>query len=206
MMLLILGLLLFFATHSVRIVAEGWRVARIARMGEPAWKGVYSLLSLLGLALMVWGYRETRGAVELWQPPIWTRHVAGLLTLPAFVLVVAAYVPRTRIKAALGHPMLVGVMLWALAHLISNDRAGDLLLFGAFLVWAFADYLAARRRDRLAGTFYASGPMARDAAAVAIGAAAWALFAIWGHAWLIGVDPFSQVMARHPVILCIRET
>ena len=105
MMLLILGLLLFFATHSVRIVAEGWRAARIARMGEPAWKGVYSLLSLLGLALMVWGYRETRGAVELWQPPIWTRHMAGLLTLPSFVLLVAAYVPRTRIKAALGHPI-----------------------------------------------------------------------------------------------------
>jgi uncharacterized membrane protein len=190
MMLLILGLLIFFATHSLRIFAEGWRAARIARMGERAWKGVYALLSLLGFALMVWGYSETRGAPELWHPPLWTRHLAGLLTLPAFVLLVAAYVPRTRIKAAIGHPMVMGVMLWALAHVMSNGRAGDLLLFGAFLVWAFVDYLAARRRDRLSGTLYVTGPLARDAAALVIGVTAWALFAKWGHAWLIGVAPF----------------
>lgn len=190
MILLILGLLIFFATHSVRIVAEGWRTARIARMGELAWKGVYALLSLLGFALMVWGYGETRGAPELWRQPIWTRHLAGLLTLPAFVLLVAAYVPGTRIKAAIGHPMVMGVMLWALAHVMSNGRAGDLLLFGAFLVWAFVDYLAARRRDRLSGTLYVTGPLARDAAAVVIGVTAWVLFAKWGHAWLIGVAPY----------------
>jgi uncharacterized membrane protein len=191
MIVLVLGLLIFFATHSVRIVAEGWRAAQIARMGELAWKGAYSLLSLLGLALVVWGYSETRGEPELWQPPFWTRHAAGLLTLPAFVLLAAAYVPRTRIKAGVGHPMLIGVALWALAHVISNGRAGDFLLFGAFLLWAFVDYLAARRRDRRAGTLYIRGPVARDAAAVAAGVVAWALFARWGHAWLIGVDPFA---------------
>jgi uncharacterized membrane protein len=191
MMLLILGLLIFFATHSVRIFAEGWRSARIARMGEQAWKGIYSLLSLAGFALMVWGYGETRGAPELWQPPVWTRHAAGLLTLPAFVLLAAAYVPGTRIKAAVGHPMVAGVMLWALAHAMANARAGDLLLFGAFLVWAFADFLSARRRDRLSATRYATGPLARDAAAVVIGVSAWLLFAKWGHAWLIGVAPFA---------------
>lgn len=189
MSLLVLGLMIFFATHSVRIFAEEMRAASIARMGERPWKGVYALLSLLGFALMVWGYSETRGAPELWQPPIWTRHVAGLLTLPVFVLLVAAYVPRTRIKAVIGQPMVTGVMLWAVAHLMSNGRAGDLLLFGAFLVWAFFDYLAARRRDRLSGTLYVTGPLARDAAAVVIGVIAWALFAKWGHAWLIGVAP-----------------
>jgi len=190
MSLLVLGLLIFFATHSVRIFAEEMRAATIARMGERSWKGVYALLSLLGFALTVWGYSETRGAPELWQPPIWTRHLTGLLTLPAFVLWVAAYVPRTRIKAAIGQPMVMGVMLWAVAHLMSNGRAGDLLLFGAFLVWAFFDYLSARRRDRLSGTLYVTGPLARDAAAVVIGVAAWALFAKWGHASLIGVAPF----------------
>lgn len=188
---LLLGMLLFFAAHSVRIFADDWRSARIARMGEPAWKGAVALASLAGFVLMVWGYGETRAVPELWSPPLWTRHLASLLTLPAFVLLVAAYVPGTRIKAAVGHPMVIGVMLWAFAHLISNGRAGDLLLFGGFLAWAWVDYLSARSRDRLAGTRYAAGPWTRDAMATAVGIAAWALFAKWGHVWLIGVAPFA---------------
>lgn len=188
---LLLGMLIFFAAHSVRIVAEGWRNAQVARLGEQAWKGVIGLFSLAGFALMVWGYGETRAMPDLWSPPVWTRHLASLLTLPAFVLLVAAYLPGTRIKAAVGHPMVIGVMLWAFAHLLSNGRAGDLLLFGVFLIWALIDFLSARRRDRLAGTRYAAGPWLRDLAAVAIGMVAWALFARWGHAWLIGVAPFA---------------
>lgn len=188
---LLLGLLLFFAAHSARIFADDWRSARIARMGEPAWKGMIALVSLAGFALMVWGYGETRAMPELWSPPLWTRHPAALLTLPAFVLLVAAYVPCTRIKAAVGHPMVIGVMLWAFAHLISNGRAGDLLLFGGFLVWAWVDYLSARRRDRLAGTRYPAGSWTRDVAAVVVGVVAWALFARWGHVWLMGVAPFA---------------
>ena len=188
---LLLGIVLFFAAHSVRIFAEDWRSARIARMGESAWKGAVALASLAGFALMVWGYAETRALPELWHPPLWTRHPAALLTLPAFVLLLAAYVPGTRIKAVVGHPMAVGVTLWAFAHLISNGRAGDLLLFGVFLVWAGADFLAARGRDRLAGTRYATGPWTRDVAAVVVGVVAWALFARWGHVWLMGVAPFA---------------
>lgn len=191
MTLLLLGLLLFLAPHSVRIFADDWRAVRIARMGENAWKGVYSLLSLAGFGLLVWGYGETRALPELWHPPVWTRHLAALLILPAFVLLVAAYLPGTRIKAALGHPMVAGVTLWAVAHLMSNGRAGDLLLFGAFLAWAWLDFLAARRRDRRSATRYAAGPWARDALAIGIGAAAWGLFAKWGHLWLIGVAPFA---------------
>ena len=188
---MILGMLIFFATHSVRIVAEGWRDAQVARMGELVWKGVYALVSLVGLALMVWGYGETRSAPELWRPPLWSRHAAALLTLPAFVLVLAAYVPGTRIKGAIGHPMVFGVALWALAHLVSNGRAGDLLLFGAFLVWASADYVSARRRDRRMATRYRAGPIVRDALAIVAGIAVWSIFAWWGHAWLIGVAPFA---------------
>jgi uncharacterized membrane protein len=188
---LLLGMLLFFTAHSVRIVADDWRAARIARMGEQTWKGMIALVSLVGFALMVWGYGETRAMPELWNPPLWTRHLASLLTLPAFVLLVAAYVPNTRIKAAVGHPMVLGVMLWAFAHLVSNGRAGDLLLFGVFLVWAAVDYLSARGRDRSTGTRYTAGPWARDAAAVVVGVVAWALFAKWGHVWLMGVAPFA---------------
>jgi uncharacterized membrane protein len=188
---LILGMLIFFAAHSVRIYAGGWRAAQIARMGEQGWKGVIGLISLAGLALMVWGYGETRAMADLWTPPSWTRHLAALLTLPAFVLLVAAYVPGTRIKAALGHPMVIGVALWAFSHLIANGRAGDLLLFGGFLAWAWVDFLSARHRDLLARTHYPAGPWSRDLSAWIAGIVAWALFAKWGHVWLIGVAPFA---------------
>ncbi len=191
MTLLILGLVIFLGAHSVRIFADGWRAERIAQMGEKPWKAVVSLVSLAGFVLLVWGYGETRAMPELWNPPVWTRHLAALLTLPAFVLVVAAYVPGTRIKAAVGHPMVAGVKLWAFAHLIANGRAGDMLLFGAFLAWAVVDFISARRRDRLAGTRYAAGPWTRDAAAAVVGLVAWVVFARWGHAWLIGVAPFG---------------
>lgn len=191
MTILLLGILLFFSVHSVRIVAEGWRTRRIARLGENRWKGLYSLASLAGLALMVWGYGMTRTAPELWNLPVWTRHLAALLTLPAFVLLVATYVPGSRIKALIGHPMLAGVKLWAFAHLLANSRPGDVLLFGAFLAWAVIAFIAARRRDRAAGTRYAPGTVAGDVLVVAIGLGAWALFAFYGHAWLIGVRPFG---------------
>lgn len=189
---LLLGLLLFFSAHSVRILAEGWRARQIARMGEKTWKGMFAAVSLAGLALIVWGYGQTRLApVDLWFPPRWTVHVAALLTLPAFVLLVAAYVPGNRIKAAIGHPMVLGVKVWALAHLLSNGRAADVLLFGAFLIWAVLDFAAARRRDRRAGTRYPAGSAGRDAAVIGIAVAAWAAFAFLLHGWLIGVRPFG---------------
>jgi uncharacterized membrane protein len=192
MTLLILGLVLFLGVHSVRIVAEPWRTAQIARRGEGPWKGVYSLASLAGLALIIWGYADARGMPTLlWVPPTWARHAAALLTLPGFVLVTAAYVPGNRIKAAIGHPMIVGVKLWAFAHLVANGTLHALLLFGAFLTWAVLDYAAARRRDRVAGTTRAAGSVGRDLVTVAIGAGAWALFALLLHGVLIGVRPFG---------------
>ncbi|MBK7472973.1 MAG: NnrU family protein [Betaproteobacteria bacterium] len=188
---LLAGLLIFLGAHSVRIVAPGWRERRIAQLGANGWKGLYSLVSLAGLVLIVWGYGMTRGVPELWSPPVWTRHLASLLTMVSFVLVTAAYVPKNRIKAALGHPMVAGVKIWAFAHLISNGRPGDIVLFGAFMVWAIVTFLAARRRDRAAGTRYPPGALAGDLLVVAIGLAAWALFAFDGHQWLIGVRPFG---------------
>jgi uncharacterized membrane protein len=189
---LLAGLVLFLGAHSVRIFADGWRGAQIARAGTGAWKAIYSIVSLAGFAMIVWGYGQTRLApVDLWFPPAWTRHAAALLTLPAFVLLAAAYVPGTRIKAAVGHPMVAGVKVWAFAHLLSNGRLGDLVLFGAFLAWAIADFIASRRRDRAAGTRHAVGPGSRDVLAVAIGVVAWAAFAFVLHGWLIGVRPFG---------------
>ena len=192
MSLLILGLVLFLGTHSVRIVADDWRGTRIARLGLMPWKGIVSVISIIGVVLIVWGYGEARGnPVALYSPPVWTRHIAALLTVPAFILLVAAFIPGTRIKRAVGHPMVAAVKIWAFAHLLSNGTLADVVLFGAFLAWAVADYIASRRRDRAAGTVYAVGPVSRDITAVAIGLAAWAAFAFWLHAAWIGVRPFG---------------
>ena len=188
---LILGLALFLGAHSVRMLAGAWRDAQFARLGEARWKGTYSLISALGLGLIIWGYGQARlDPMVLWVPPLWTRHLAALLTLPVFVLLVAAYLPGSHIKAAIGHPMVAGVKLWALAHLLANGNLADVILFGAFLVWAVADFISARRSDRLAGRSYPVCCWTRDASVTAIGLLAWVLFALWGHAWLIGVKPF----------------
>jgi len=189
---LIVGLLIFLGTHSVRIFADDWRTRQIARLGEGKWKGLYSVVSAVGLVLIVWGFGLARSEPTfLWTPPLWTRHVAALLTVPAFILVAAAYVPGNRIKARLGHPMVVGVKVWAFAHLLANGTLAGVVLFGAFLAWAVADFASARRRDRRAGTVYPSGSLARDAVAAIVGLVAWAVFAFFLHGWLIGVRPFG---------------
>ena len=189
---LILGLIIFLGIHAVRIFADGFRTRTIERIGLKPWKGIYALLSLAGFVLLVYGYGLSRAEGEfLWSPPRWTYHVTALLMLFSFILVVAAYVPGTRIKASIGHPMVMGVKVWAFAHLLSNGRVGDVVLFGAFLAWAVADYVAARRRDRAAGTVYVSLGASRDVIAVVGGLVGYVAFALWLHFWLIGVKPFG---------------
>jgi uncharacterized membrane protein len=192
MTLLVAGLVLFLGAHSVRIFADDWRTRTIARTGEGRWKAVYSLVSLAGFVLVVWGYGAAREApVVLYATPLWTRHLAALLTLPAFVLLAAAKGPANRIRAAVGHPMVAGVKLWAFAHLLANGTLADVVLIGSFIAWAIADFVAARRRDRVEGTVRARGTTAATLAALVIGAAAWALFAFVLHGPLIGVRPFG---------------
>lgn len=189
---LILGLLLFLGAHSVRVVADGWRSRFIAARGEMAYKGLYTVVSVVGFVLIVWGYGQARLApLVLWASPIWTRHLAALLVLLAMVLLAAAYVPRNALKARLHHPMVLAVKVWALAHLLANNTLADVLLFGGFLVWAVLNFRAARARDRAAGTVYAAGTAAGTALTLGVGVAAWAALAFGGHAWLFGVRPFG---------------
>lgn len=192
MMMLMIGLMLFLGGHSIRILAEDWRRRRIAAMGEGRWKALFSVVAALGLALLAMGYGAARGeATQLWQAPAWTRHLTALLTLPAFVLLVAAYLPGSRIRAAVGHPMILGVKLWAFAHLLSNGGLADVVLFGSFLAWAAADFAAARRRDASAGVVRTGGSASRDIAVIVVGSGAWALFAWLVHGPLIGVQPVT---------------
>jgi len=190
--ILILGLLLFLGVHSVRILADGWRSRTMARIGERPWKGLYTLVSLVGFALIVWGYGLARAQpVQLWSPPPAMRHVSALLTAIAFILLAAAYVPGNGIKSRLHHPMVLSVQVWALAHLMATGNVAHVVLFGSFLLWAVLNFRAARQRDRLAGTVYAAGRPSATIMAIAIGLLAWALFAFWLHGLLIGIRPLG---------------
>lgn len=192
MAMLILGLVLFLGVHSVRIFADGWRTRQVARLGLNGWKGLYSLVSLAGFVLLVWGFGLARQhPVLLWVPPMALRHLNGLFTLVAFVLFAAAYVPGNAIKARVGHPMLAGVKLWAFGHLLATGMLHDVLLFGAFLLWAIVDFVVSRRRDRIAGVTYRKGPASLTVLTVVIGVAAWAAFAFWLHVLIVGVSPFG---------------
>jgi len=190
---LIIGLIVFIGVHSVRIVAEGCRTRLIEKTGRSTYRAMHGALSLLGLVLIIAGYGTARAVpVELWQPPAWLIHLAIVLTIPAFVFIAAAAVPATRIRKKVGHPLLLGVKLWATAHLLANGTLADVILFGAFLLWSVAAYSSARRRDRKAGTVYPVGSPWRDVSVVVAGLIGWAVFAIWLHPMLIGVAPLSM--------------
>ena len=187
---LIAGLLLFIMNHSIRLAVPDWRQRFMEQYGTNTWKALYSLFSLAGLCLIVYGYGQTRDdPVFLWTPPLAMRHIALLLTWLAFVLLAAYGVRGNHIKAWLGHPMYAGVKLWAFAHLIANGRLGDVLLFASFLMWAIAGFAISRRRDRLQGLVPPPGQTSRTLLTLVIGTVAWALFTFWLHGLLIGVAP-----------------
>jgi uncharacterized membrane protein len=187
--LLILGLVIFLGTHSFSM-ARGSRAALIAKIGEGPYKGLYSLVSLGGIVLIVIGYGQYRagGYIPVWDPPVWTRHLALLLVWIAFILFYAAYAPG-HIKARLKHPMLAGVKIWAFAHLLANGDLGSILLFGSILVWAVLARISVKRRDVAAqhGGTAAPAGWRNDVLAVVVGTAIYLAFVFWLHPWLIGV-------------------
>ena len=195
MTVLIIGLLLFLGVHSVRIFGEDWRTRTVARLGAGTWKGLYTVVSLVGFGLIVWGFVLARQQpVVLWQPPVALKHLNSLFTLLAFILLAAAYVPRNQIKARLHHPMVLAVKLWAFGHLLATNTLADAVLFGAFLLWSVLCFRAARQRDRALGTVYPPGTLGGTLLAVVVGVLAWAAFAFWLHAAWIGVAPMGRAV------------
>jgi len=193
MALLIAGLILFLGAHSTRVFADDWRTSMLERLGEKKWKGLITLLSIAGFVLLILGYDQARmTTVALWQPSLWARHLAIVLNLLAFVLLAAAYVPRNSIKAKIGHPMIAGVKIWALAHLLANGTLVDVLLFGTFLIWAVLDFRTSRRRDRMNATTYPSGALANTLLTLVVGLGAGAVFMLWLHARWVGVSPLGM--------------
>ena len=185
--LLIAGLVLFFAAHSVSIVNEPWRDRMVARMGELPWQGVYSLVALAGFGLIIWGYGLARqDPVVLYTPPLWLRHVSLLLLVFVFPLLLATYLPG-RIQAVTKHPMLAATKIWAFAHLLANGMLADVVLFGSFLAWAIVDRISMKRRRQRP---IPGAPPSKwnDAIVIVLGLGLYATFALWLHAWLFGVS------------------
>lgn len=188
MIILILGLVIFFAVHSVRMVAGGFREAQIAA-NPGRWRGIYALLSLIGFGLIIWGWWLYRAeAPEIYMPPGWGRHVASLFVLIAFVLLPAAYLPAGYIKHWVKQPMLAATILWSIGHLFANGDLASLLTFGAFLVWALWNRIAVIGRGDPAPQ--AARPLS-DVISIAIGVVIFTVFGFWLHGLLFGASPFG---------------
>ncbi|WP_157018204.1 NnrU family protein [Mesorhizobium xinjiangense] len=187
MLVLILGLILFLGIHSVRIFAPEWAGAREKSMGEGPWKGTYSLVSAIGLVLIIWGYSLAWPvAPVIYEPPVWMKHLTALLMLFAFIAIMVYTVPAGRLKPMLKHPMLVAVKIWAVAHLLANGDLASILLFGSFLVWAVLDRISVKRRG---AAIAAAGPVRNDLIAVAAALVLYGLFVWRLHLWLFGAVP-----------------
>jgi len=187
MIYLVLGLVLFLGMHSISIIAPAWRDRTAARLGN-AWRGLYSLITIAGLIITVWGYGIARqNPVMLYAPPAWTHYVTAVLMLPVFPLFLAAYLPGG-LKATLKHPMLLSVMLWALAHLIANGKLANVVLFGAFLAWGVADRISFRWRTQRPIPMAPSMKL-NDGIAIVAGLVVYIVFEHWLHVRWIGVQP-----------------
>ena len=187
LLVMILGLVLFFAAHIFTTKRDA-RAQAIARLGEGTYKILYSVVSLGGLALIIWGFAHYRaaGMIPVWEPPVAFRHITVALMLPAVILVVASYM-RGRIYATLKHPMLAGIKLWAAAHLLANGDLGSIILFGSFLGWAVYDRISLKRRTDAGGPPIPVGGVTNDLIAIAVGIVAYLALAFAFHPVVIGV-------------------
>lgn len=193
LLILVVGLVLFLGMHATRIPNDQRRSGMIARLGKNKYRTIYTVVSIVGLVLIVYGYGQARlEPVFVWSPPAATRHIAALLMLFSMILLAACYVPMNHLKAKLQHPMTLSVKLWAFAHLIANGTLADIILFGSFLVWAILTFKSARKRAIPMG-FTGDGPTkVGTLMTVVVGVLGWLIFAAWLHVHLIGISPFSR--------------
>lgn len=193
MAILILGIILFIGTHSIRIVAPGLRAAMVEKNGLKGWRGFYSLASIVSLVLLIWGY-ATAPVVNVWFPPVWTAHVAVTLMLISMVCFVASSMPAGYIATKTKHPMVLGVKIWATAHLLANGDLASILLFGAFLVWGVVMRISLKGRERAGEAVLRPFVSARyDLQATVVGVVIWLVFLLKLHEWLIGVAPIPAM-------------
>jgi uncharacterized membrane protein len=186
LLVLVLGLVLFLGPH-VFVTMRPHRQAVVKRFGELPYKGLFAVVSILGLFVIGKGFAmyDTAGPTVLWTPPVWTRHITETLMLPACIFVAAAYIPGN-IKRTLKHPMLVGVKTWAVAHLITNGDVGGIILFGSVLTWAVYDRITLKRRSDSGGPPIPLGGWKNDVAAVIVGIVLYLALAFPFHSMVVG--------------------
>ena len=190
--IMILGLAVFIGAHAF-VTQREQRAALIARIGEGPYKGLFSLVSIVAVVLIAWGFGRYRatGWIDVWYPPLWTRHITVLLMWIASICIVAAYSPG-RIKTTLKHPMLVGTKTWAAAHLISNGDLGSIILFGSILGWAVFDRISLKHRTDPGGPPIPVGGTRQDIIAVVGGHVLYLLLGFLFHPWVVGVPAFGR--------------
>jgi uncharacterized membrane protein len=188
----IIGLVVFLGAH-VFVSMRGHRAALIARLGEGPYKGLFSLVSVIGLVLLGYGFARYRaeGLIPLWYPPAWTRHIVEAAMWPASIALVAAYIPGD-IKRVLKHPLLVAVKLWAVAHLCANGDLGGIILFGSVLAWAVYDRITLKRRSDAGSPPIPVGGRRNDLIAIVVGTIVYAVLGLVFHPIVIGVPAFGS--------------
>lgn len=185
MWILVAGLIVFLAIHSTKALMPDMRQSVIDARGEGAWKGIYTLISLVGLALIIWGFGVARYEnVFFYTAPTWLNHLQLLLMLPVMILLVATELPAGKIKKAIKNPLLVAVKLWAIGHMLVNGDLASYLLFGSLLAWAVMVVINTKRRGQ---SFPDETVIKSDIISVVAGVALWLIIAFWLHEWLIGV-------------------
>jgi uncharacterized membrane protein len=193
MLVLVIGLVVFFAIHLVPSDVA-LREGLIARFGLTGYKAIFGIVSLVGFVLIVIGFAKLQvhsgKNPQLWVPPLWTRHLAAALMLPAIIALVAAYIP-SRIHTALKHPMLVAIKIWALAHLLANGDLAALVLFGSFLAFAVYDRISVKKRHALGPIGAKTGPWYNDLIVLGVGTALYLVILLWAHQLIIGVSPLG---------------
>lgn len=191
MLLLIVGLALFIAIHLVPTRPQA-RDGLRQRLGEGGYKALFSVISLAGFVLIVlgFGHLQTGNNPQIWIPPVWTRHLAFLLMLPAMILLVASQIP-SRIRTLVRHPLLAAIKTWALAHLLANGDLASIILFASLLAYAVYDRISVKQRNALGPLGDRTGGPLNDVAVVGVGTALYAFMLLFGHKWLIGVPLLS---------------
>jgi uncharacterized membrane protein len=190
--IMIIGLAVFLGAHVFTSLREQ-RAAVVARLGLGPYKGLYALVSVVGIALIAYGFARYRaeGMIDLWYPPPWMRHVNNAILWPAMVCIAAAYIPGD-IKRVLKHPMLVGIKLWALGHLLANGDLSSIILFGSFLVWAGYDRASLKWRSDPGAPAFGLGGRDCDTIAVIVGTLLYVALGFWFHPYVIGVPAFAR--------------
>ncbi|MCB1475199.1 MAG: NnrU family protein [Rhodobiaceae bacterium] len=183
---MIFGLILFLGVHIVPM-APDYRAGLLGRLGERGYRAGFSVVSVIGLVLIVYGYGLARSdSPVIYTPPEALRHLAMGLMIFVFILLVAAYVPG-KIREKVRHPMIAAVKIWAFAHLLANGRLAEVVLFGAFLAWAVIDRVSLKRREAAGLVTVTGGPAQNDIVSLVLGVTLYVAFLLWLHRLLIGV-------------------